>query len=331
MINKKNKILVVILILLGINIILLLQQPDFYAFTERDLQEEIEGEFEEEIEEEPIDTEAVIPEIHFSHWEVAPGDYLGISIKDLTEEDAITVDTNLLDTPLQLTPYDEGVATLVPVSYHTSPGSYKIRVEINRNEQPLIISEALIVIYDKEFEAQHLRVNAEQEEVRSIGNSEEDRELIRNARSNSSNIPLWEGSFLQPVEGRISTEFGVVRYVNNELTGYRHSGLDIASPLGTPIKTTNSGVVTLARSFNVSGETIIIDHGLNVFSSYYHLDKIIVVEGDRVEKGDVIGEVGSTGFSTGPHLHWSMHIGHTVANPWKFLDENPLDLFKAGD
>ncbi|MCR4442287.1 MAG: M23 family metallopeptidase [Peptococcaceae bacterium] len=126
-----------------------------------------------------------------------------------------------------------------------------------------------------------------------------------------------------PVEGKITTEFGLIRYINNVESG-RHSGLDIAAGRGTPVKAANSGTINLARKLNVTGNTVIIDHGLKLYSTYCHMDKILVKEGEEVKKGQVIGQVGSTGFSTGPHLHWNISIGSTFVNPWLFLDKDPL-------
>jgi murein DD-endopeptidase MepM/ murein hydrolase activator NlpD len=115
--------------------------------------------------------------------------------------------------------------------------------------------------------------------------------------------------------------------VNNAETS-RHSGLDIAAPKGTAIQAANKGKVTLAKSLHVLGNTIIIDHGLNLFSAYAHLDQLLVTEGEIVEKGQLIGKIGSTGFSTGPHLHWTLSVGSTFVNPWLFLDNDPLALLE---
>lgn len=139
-------------------------------------------------------------------------------------------------------------------------------------------------------------------------------------RDASIDEKLWDGTFIQPVEGRISTEFGEMRYVNGSLTSYRHSGIDIAAPTGTEIVAPNSGYVKLSRSLILTGETIVIDHGYGIFSIYFHMDSRSVMAGDSVEKGQLIGTVGTTGFSTGPHLHWTMSHYKTNLSPWLFMD-----------
>ena len=142
----------------------------------------------------------------------------------------------------------------------------------------------------------------------------------RKARGNSNSKKLWREEFIYPTEGRISSPFGAMRYVNNRVSGY-HSGTDFAVPIGTPVKSVNRGRVVLAMYLNSTGNTIIIDHGLNLFSSYSHMDSLYVEEGDLVEKGNILGESGNTGFTTGPHLHFTMSIGNTFVDPFLFLNE----------
>ena len=135
--------------------------------------------------------------------------------------------------------------------------------------------------------------------------------------------PLWHGSFLQAVEGRITTKFGTVRSIDGK-PGYRHLGVDIAAKEGTPIKATNAGRVVLAEELTRYGNTVVIDHGVNVFSVYLHLSLISVSVGDEVKKGGIIGDVGSTGFVTGAHLHWTMRVGKIAVRPWNFIKVPPL-------
>ena len=144
------------------------------------------------------------------------------------------------------------------------------------------------------------------------------------ARGTTHPIPLWEhGAFYTPLEGRLTSSFGLLRYINEEPAG-RHSGIDIAAPQGTPIVAAADGVVSLAMSLHVTGETIVIDHGLNLFGCYYHLSELWVEEGDTIRAGETIGLVGSTGFSTGPHLHYTASIGDIPVDPQLWFDGDPL-------
>jgi murein DD-endopeptidase MepM/ murein hydrolase activator NlpD len=122
----------------------------------------------------------------------------------------------------------------------------------------------------------------------------------------------------------------MIRYINKEESS-RHSGLDLAAAKGTTVKAANNGIVRLSMLLKVTGNTVIIDHGCNVYSSYAHLDKLLVAEGDKVKKGDIIGEVGSTGFSTGPHLHWTTTIGKVYINPETLVEKDPLEFLNSID
>ena len=117
------------------------------------------------------------------------------------------------------------------------------------------------------------------------------------------------GDFLQgfdwPVTGRISGVFGSQRILNGK-PRQPHFGIDIAAPRGTPVQAPASGLVTLVKDLYFSGWTVIINHGLGLNSSFLHLDHVTINTGDSVSRGDVIGTVGSTGRSTGPHLDWRL-------------------------
>lgn len=127
----------------------------------------------------------------------------------------------------------------------------------------------------------------------------------------------WSGKFILPVESRISTGYGTGRTVNGA-TGGIHRGVDIAANEGVEVKATNDGLVTLSRKHFSTGNTIVINHGTGIVSVYYHMSELIAKENSKVIKGDVIGKVGSTGVSTGAHLHWGI---------WIFgVDVDPLEL-----
>ena len=112
--------------------------------------------------------------------------------------------------------------------------------------------------------------------------------------------------FAWPVQGRISGRFGNQRVFNGTPKS-PHSGMDIAAGQGTPIKAPAAGTVTLAeKNFYLTGGTVMIDHGHGISSNFLHLSRLDVKVGDVVKQGDVVGAVGSTGRSTGPHLHWGM-------------------------
>lgn len=135
-----------------------------------------------------------------------------------------------------------------------------------------------------------------------------------------SPTPRWREPFLLPVEGRNTSGFGAPRrYAPGGNVSF-HFGTDIAAPTGTPIAATNKGRVLIADFYPIKGGFTVIDHGASVYSFYFHQSVIHVSSGDEVTRGQTIGEVGSTGLSTGPHLHWEMRVNTVATNPMSWVD-----------
>lgn len=254
-----------------------------------------------------------------------PGDCITLQISNPKGLDYKVV-TDTYTKTIGLFYLNDDLTGLIPLDPRTDPGNYQVTIYREGVDAPL---ESLNyeVVY-KAFDAQYLTVSASTANLKSDENYAKDAEKFKDAKTYSAGEKLWEGTFLQPVEGRISTEYAVMRYVNGSLTSYRHSGIDIAAPSGTPIMAANHGQVTFASDLIVSGNVIVLDHGYGLFSSYVHLSEIYVEEGQVVKKGDIIGAVGSTGYSTGPHLHWSLWKNGVYLNPWKFIEEDPLAVFE---
>jgi murein DD-endopeptidase MepM/ murein hydrolase activator NlpD len=132
--------------------------------------------------------------------------------------------------------------------------------------------------------------------------------------------PRWlaDGEFILPHTAAMTPNFGERRIYNN-VPRSTHSGVDISAPFGSPVVAANSGRVVLARDLFFSGQTVIIDHGLGLFTTYCHFSRLKVKRGDAVKKGDVVGLVGSTGRSTGPHLHWGVKVFDSRVDPLALL------------
>jgi murein DD-endopeptidase MepM/ murein hydrolase activator NlpD len=125
---------------------------------------------------------------------------------------------------------------------------------------------------------------------------------------------LWSGAFLSPLRGEISAVFGIRRILNGQQRS-RHAGIDLRAEEGTPVLASNSGIVVLVDELFFSGRSVIVDHGWGIYSMYFHLSDSLVREGDRIRKGATVGRVGSTGRSTGPHLHWGIRMKGARVDP----------------
>jgi hypothetical protein len=137
-----------------------------------------------------------------------------------------------------------------------------------------------------------------------------DRKQIREVLDTASPEWLLDGAFESPRPFDVTAEFGQRRVFNGELRS-RHTGLDLRGQVGKPVHAAGRGRVVLVGDFYFSGNGIFVDHGLGVYTGYFHLSEILVSEGDMVETGDLIGRAGATGRVTGPHLHWSLWVDGT--------------------
>lgn len=151
----------------------------------------------------------------------------------------------------------------------------------------------------------------------------EDSKLLRAARARLEHEPFYKDGFIRPATGRISGVFGSQRILNGTPRAF-HAGLDIAAPTGTPVKAAADGIVSLAHPDMVlSGQTVMLNHGHGLQTSYIHLSRIDVTDGQRVKRGDVIGAIGMTGRATGPHLHFSVMWFDTRLDPETVLAAMP--------
>ena len=150
----------------------------------------------------------------------------------------------------------------------------------------------------------------------------EENNKIGEARAINSDLPFFKNQFIMPVEGIISGVYGSQRILNGK-PRWPHYGIDFAGDLGTPIKAMADGIVTMVENdLYYTGATLIFDHGHGISTLYMHMDEIFVEKDDIVKKGDIIGTVGSSGRSTGPHLDVRLNWFGTRLDPATVLDIN---------
>ena len=144
---------------------------------------------------------------------------------------------------------------------------------------------------------------------------EQENQLARDVGRRAQSTPqLWTLPFLRPRETRVTSQFGSGRVFNGRVSS-SHLGIDFRGKTGEPIFAANRGVVALVAEFFLAGNVVYIDHGMGVVTGYFHMSQPEVVVGDTVERGQEIGQVGSTGRVTGPHLHWSARFGSLTIDP----------------
>ncbi|MCU1384758.1 MAG: hypothetical protein JWL71_3455 [Acidobacteria bacterium] len=214
--------------------------------------------------------------------------------------------------------YRDGERTwraLVGIDLDAKPGTYRVTVDARAAQGGYDL-----VVEPRVFRTRRLTVNEAFVTPPPSEQARIDREAALLAGVYAAPAPerLWTAPFVRPVPHEANSAFGT-RSVFNGKPRNAHGGADFLSPAGTPIHAPNAGRVVVARSLYFSGNTVIIDHGLGLFSMLAHLSAIDVHEGDVVAPGEVLGRVGATGRVTGPHLHWAVRAGTARIDPLSLL------------
>jgi murein DD-endopeptidase MepM/ murein hydrolase activator NlpD len=204
----------------------------------------------------------------------------------------------------------------VGVDLENQPGTYDLAVQAVLDDGVTATGQLGLVVQEKRFSTRRLVVserfvNPAAEEIARI---ERDAALLVSVFGQSSPMRLWRGPFALPVPGRSTSSFGRQTVLNGEIRA-RHRGADFRAAEGTPISAPNAGRVVLAQDLYFTGNTVVIDHGGGLFSLLAHLSRIRVAEGAPVARGDRVGDAGSTGRVTGPHLHWTVRLDDISVDP----------------
>ncbi len=209
---------------------------------------------------------------------------------------------------------------LVAVDRDELPGPGTLAVVEAGSEPARELAAEGVAVAPRTYPEQRLTVDQ-----RTVTLSPQDQEraarealLIREALALRSPERSWDGGFRRPAEGPVSSPFGVRRVYNGVPKGY-HGGLDLAAPRGAPVRAAAAGRVALVGDYFYTGWSVFIDHGVGLVTAYFHLDAATVSPGQAVGAGDLLGVVGSTGRSTGPHLHWGVYLAGVRADPLSLL------------
>lgn len=205
---------------------------------------------------------------------------------------------------------------LLPISVKDTPGAASVTVaaENGRAVQLAVIIRRTI------FPSQNVNLSPE---IEALHSTPEEIALLTNFKEKLSDSRFWQDPLAAPVTGCMTSPFGVKRLHNGKPTGEYHGGVDQRTPAGEPIRAVAAGTVTFAQQFNVLGNAVGIDHGQGLESMYLHMSKLEVAPGTQVQRGDVLGYAGSTGRSTGPHLHWVLYVNGINVNPAQWINLQP--------
>jgi murein DD-endopeptidase MepM/ murein hydrolase activator NlpD len=252
---------------------------------------------------------------------VQPGELVVLTIAPSSPTDRLNVRAFDREVAAFTTPASSGATpawqALVGIDLDVKAGTYPVAIDADAGRLHTTYD---LVVAPKRFLTRRLTVNeafvnpppSEQERI------ERDAKLLDTVWNTPAGERLWTAPFVRPVAEPANSRFGT-RSIFNGVPRNPHGGADFLSPSGTPIHAPNAGRIAVARNLYFSGNTVVIDHGLGLFSTLAHLSGIDVREGDQVTTGQVVGRVGATGRVTGPHLHWAVRAGGARVDPIALL------------
>jgi murein DD-endopeptidase MepM/ murein hydrolase activator NlpD len=263
------------------------------------------------------------PSVTWHPARLHPGGVAWVHVRGVAADAAI--EGSLGSRSLAFFPYAGGQAAVVGIDLEVKPDPQAWRLAIlEPGREPRHLSGRLTV-RRRDFPVQRLTlptpmVDLDPEtERRAVSEGERLRTLYRTITAER----LWRGRFVRPVAGtEAPTGFGARRIINGQPRA-PHSGADYAAERGTPVVAANGGRVALVADFFFPGRLVAVDHGLGLYTLYFHLDSVAVTDGELVDRGQRLGTVGATGRATGPHLHFGVQLGGSRIDPAALLS---LDL-----
>ncbi len=221
---------------------------------------------------------------------------------------------------LYLSPQASGAVALLGADIDAAAGSYPVSVTVSRASGEIETFQSFIEIRVASYPEERLTLPPSMvspkaaDILKRIGR---ERAVLKDLFSTSTPALLLDSVAL-PVRDPVSSPFGLRRILNGKPKS-PHAGIDFRSPLGTPVHASASGEVVFSGELYYTGKTIILDHGQGLFSIYAHLDSLACSGGELLSQGDVLGKVGSSGRSTGPHLHWGVKLRGDRVDPMALM------------
>ena len=260
-----------------------------------------------------------IPAIEIFPDKILQGDACYIKIYNIPKASDASVIFHNNNISLHYDNSSKSYIGFIGISQNTEPGERNVQILFNSKTK----INKKINIQNKDFQIQHLTLPKTKVDLsdKDLKRHNKERKIVTGLFKNSKELKLYNSKFIKPIDNKISTPFGVKRFMNKKPKN-SHSGIDLKAKMNEQIKSINKGVVVFTGNHFFSGNSIYIDHGLGIVSMYFHLSEIKVKTGDEVEIGDVIGLVGSTGRSTGPHLHWGVRVNNIRVNPLSLINLN---------
>ena len=215
---------------------------------------------------------------------------------------------------------------VVAVDLEKTPGDHALTLAALNASGEKISCELNVLVTIGRFATESLKVAPQfvEPDPEQLARAKNEAQRLREIYSTVTPGKLWQGQFRIPLDGVTSGKnFGRRRVLNGEPSS-PHTGVDFPAPTGTPVHAAQAGRVVLAEPLYFAGNTVVVDHGLGVYTLYGHLSEIAVKVGDDLSSGAILGKVGATGRVTGPHLHWGLTITRAHVNALQIVALGPI-------
>jgi murein DD-endopeptidase MepM/ murein hydrolase activator NlpD len=214
--------------------------------------------------------------------------------------------------------------TIVAIHAMTEPNIYPITLTATLPDGAAVTTFDNVSVIAGPYGLENIQFDDSRGELLDTELIQQEQEKLTAIWSQVSPRPQWAGPFGYPVDPsnlRITSYFGTRRSYNGSPTESFHGGTDFGGGVGVPVYAAASGTVALAEQLTVRGNAVLLDHGLGLFSGYWHLNRLNVAEGQQVQPGELIGYMGNTGLVTGPHLHWEMRLQGIAVEPLQWVQQ----------
>jgi len=211
---------------------------------------------------------------------------------------------------------------LLGVDLEQAAGKYDFAVTADAQSGEKMGCSVAVTVKAGHFATERLQVEQQfvEPNPEQLLRAQEEQKKLREIFGRVTPERLWQGNFRIPLDGvTAGKNFGRRRILNGQ-PGSPHGGVDFPATTGTPVHAAQRGHVVLAEELYFSGNTVLVDHGLGIYTFYGHLSEISVKVGDEVELGALLGKVGATGRVTGPHLHWGLSVNKARVNPLQIVN-----------
>jgi hypothetical protein len=227
---------------------------------------------------------------------------------------SILISSDLDARPLSFAANPSGAWAVAGIAVTDEPGAHALHLTISDAEGANVSTTVPLVVLQADLGSEQIYVPPDRMDLLDPEVLEQEAQRMEQVLASVTMRQYWQGAFIWPHNGPVTSSFGMRRTYNNGQSSY-HGGIDLSGDVGAPVVAAANGRVALADALMVHGNAVILDHGWGVYSGYFHLSEILVNEGQNVVQGELIGLIGNTGLSTGAHLHWEMRVGGVQVDP----------------